>query len=134
MIRLSYRDIDKEYNLSPEQSGIKQILLDQYLNMSTVNDAYSRFISSTSYEIENAISEYIADKINSSPAKAKLNSVDAEWAKLTPEQQKGPEGDRLSELGGQLEDEIALADKEIKESMGPMYDAIFAQLISWKVD
>jgi len=137
MKRLSYRDIDKVYSLTPEQTNIRSKLIDG-ISMSLINEAWSEFYSKVIDEVDQTIEEHLTPIIQSNPIYKKVKELDALWDKFDLEVKQGKrpsaEADRISDEGYAAEQELEEYKKELKQNMEPIRNAMIAQVIDWKVD
>jgi hypothetical protein len=132
MIRLSYRDIDKEFQLSPEEMNLKGSLLDS-ISTSSIDEAWSSFIHEVNSEVESAVDSYVDSIVKKSPQYQKVADLDAQWSKLSPEQQAGEAGSKLSDLGAEADNELDEYKRGIESGLSKVKNAMIAQLIEWKM-
>jgi hypothetical protein len=137
MIRLSYREIDKEYSLTPEQSDIRSRMIDD-ISMSLINEAWVEFYNKVVQEVDEAIEKHIEPIIQNNPLYKRVKELDALWDKLSIEVRQGKidnsEADRISEDGYEAEQELEEYKNNLKQNMEPIRNAMIAQIINWKVD
>ena len=58
MIRISYRDIDRELKLSPEESNLKLKLMDEMSDYS-IDDKWNEFVSAVNSNVEEVVDNHI---------------------------------------------------------------------------
>ncbi len=137
MIKLSFRDVDKEFNLSPEEAAIKSQLMDS-LSTNRSDEAYSEFIHSVNSEVSQSIDDYLMGLYEKDPRYIKLQQIDSLWDQLPLEVKQGkvnsPEGDRLNKEGEIAQGEWEEVEAQLKSKAEKIKGAMISQVISWKVD
>jgi len=132
MIRLSYRDIDKEYQLSPEESNLKGQLLDS-ISTSSIDESWSSFMHNVNSEVESTVDTYIDSIVKQNQQYKDVAILDTQWSQLSPEQQKGQAGDRLSDIGANADKDLDEYKKEINQRFSKVKNAMIAQILEWKM-
>lgn len=137
MIKISYRDVDQEFSLSPEQRNIKLNLMEN-ISMTLINDAWGEFYRSVASEVDDSMERYIESIYKNDDRYKKVQELDKQWEALSESEKNGKtpsaEADRISGEGIQAEDELDEYKKELQSNMDVIKRAMIAQIIEWKVD
>lgn len=137
MIKLSFRDIDKEFNLSPEEISLKNQLMEN-VSGGISGELYDEFIHSVNSEVSGVVDDYISSLYKNDPRYKKVREIDTLWDKLPIEVRQGKvpsaEADRLEKLGETAQGELEEYQEQLKEKMRKIKSAMVSQAISWKVE
>jgi hypothetical protein len=137
MIRISYRDIDRELKLSPEESNLKLKLMDEMSDYS-IDDKWNEFVSAVNSNVEEVVDNHIKSIYEKDSRYKKVKEIESRWNQLSLDVRQGkvesPEADEIQKEWDVAEEDFENYKAELIEGMQNVKRAIVAQLISWKVD